>query len=318
MIAVAISLSFLSILFTVLPFSRSDAWWVRIFDFPRAQVAVMLFASLVLMFVYTNIYSWWSIAVIIGLSAALIHQLSMIIKFTPLYPVEAIAVSKGSNQPSFSILQANLRMENRNSEKFKQLVRKYDPDILSVNEPDDWWADELAELRDRYSYSIDQPQENTYGMMLFSKYPLKNVEINFLVESDVPSFYCTVELPEGKEFDLHCLHPKPPRPGSETFDRDTELLLVGKRISDTNRPAIVVGDLNDVAWSYTSKRFRQFCAVVDPRQGRGTFNTYNVFIPLFRYPLDHFFYTGEFRLKALKKLKAFGSDHFPMYISLCL
>jgi len=41
-----------------------------------------------------------------------------------------------------------------------------------------------------------------------------------------------------------------------------------------------------------------------------------VFVPLFRYPLDHFFYSKHFGLIDIRKLPAFGSDHFPMFLSL--
>ena len=106
-------------------------------------------------------------------------------------------------------------------------------------------------------------------------------------------------------------------PGSPTYERDTEILLVGKRIRETNRPAVVVGDLNDVAWSYTNALFQRYSGLLDPRRGRGLFNTYNVFFPLFRYPLDHFFYSEHFGLMRLERLPAIGSDHFPMLLEIC-
>ena len=56
--------------------------------------------------------------------------------------------------------------------------------------------------------------------------------------------------------------------------------------------------------------------LVDPREGRGLYNTYNVFVPFLRYPLDHIFYSGEFGLLTLKKLENIGSDHFPLLIGL--
>ncbi len=39
-------------------------------------------------------------------------------------------------------------------------------------------------------------------------------------------------------------------------------------------------------------------------------------MPVFRYPLDHIFYSGEFGLITLKKLEGIGSDHFPLLIGL--
>jgi hypothetical protein len=42
----------------------------------------------------------------------------------------------------------------------------------------------------------------------------------------------------------------------------------------------------------------------------------NAFAPLFRYPLDHIFYSKEFGLITLQKLEHIGSDHFPLLIRL--
>lgn len=314
---VTIGISTLGIIFTALPFIRSSAWWIRIFDFPRMQVAFICLVALFLLFQFGE-FDILHIALIVLVAAALLYQLTQIVQYTPLYPVEALASTKKDPENTVSIFQSNLRMENRNSKRFRDQIFRHNPDIVSINEPDDWWAEHLKDFHDIYPYSMSKPLPNTYGMMLFSRFPLKNEEINFLVDKEIPSFFCTVVLPSGEEFDLHCIHPKPPHPDSPTYERDTELLLVGKRINHSDRPAIVVGDLNDVAWSHTSRRFKQYCAVVDPRQGRGIYNTYNVFVPLFRYPLDHFFYTPHFRLVSLKKMKAIGSDHFPMMIKLNL
>ncbi len=314
---IAIGIAILGILFTALPFIRSPAWWIRIFDFPRIQVSFICLVAIFLLLQFREL-DIITVILVILLSASILYQLIQIIQYTPLYPVEALACTKQNPDNCVSILQSNLRMENRDTKRIKNLISKFKPDIVSINEPDEWWAEQLNDLHEAYPYSVSKPLSNTYGMMLLSKFPLKNKEINFLVDNEIPSFFTTVQLPSGDEFDLHCIHPKPPHPDSPTYERDTELLLVGKRINHSDRPAIVVGDLNDVAWSHTSKRFKQFCAMVDPRQGRGIYNTYNVFVPLFRYPLDHFFYSAHFRLVSLKKMKAIGSDHFPMMINLNL
>jgi len=93
-------------------------------------------------------------------------------------------------------------------------------------------------------------------------------------------------------------------------------LIAGKKIRERNRPALVAGDLNDVGWSRTTTRFQEYSRLGDPRQGRGLFSTCNAQIPLFRYPLDHIFYSESFGLIKIEKLDNAGSDHFPMYIKL--
>lgn len=309
-------LSFFSIVATALPFIEVDYWLVRIFDFPRVQIAVICLAAMILNIVFLKLKRPYALAVFCLLTAALAYQLTLIIKYTPFYPVQAKAGTVEDSDNSFSMMEANIKMGNRKTDEFKQLVYNHNPDLLLVCEPNEWWGKQLAELDKVYPYSLKYPLDNTYGMILYSKLLLKDTEINFIVEEDVPSFFATVVLPSGSEFDLYCLHPKPPKPGTSTYERDTEVLLIGKKVKKRKRPAIVVGDLNDVAWSYTTTLFQQYTGLLDPRQGRGLYNTYNALIPLLRYPLDHIFYSKHFGLLALEKFDNVGSDHFPVFIKL--
>jgi endonuclease/exonuclease/phosphatase (EEP) superfamily protein YafD len=211
---------------------------------------------------------------------------------------------------------SNVRMSNTHYDRFLAVVRENDPDILLINEPDHKWATEIAELDNTFPYSIKCPLENTYGMMFYSKFKLLNEEIRFLVEEGIPSFYSIVMLPSGKQFAFYTVHPQPPHIDKNTDTREGELLQVARMAKASPYAAIVAGDLNDVAWSYTTDLFRKNSGLLDPRIGRGFFNTYNALIPFFRYSLDHIFYDPAFRLIQLKRLRGFGSDHFPMLIRL--
>ncbi len=93
---------------------------------------------------------------------------------------------------------------------------------------------------------------------------------------------------------------------------------MGKRIHETPVPTLVVGDLNDVAWSRTTRLFCRVSGMLDPRQGRGMFSTFHADYPFLRWPLDHIFVSEHFTLVAMSRLPAFGSDHFPILATLCL
>src|SRR5687768_7196169 len=197
-----IVLSVLSSVFTVLPLIRTPAWWIRIFDFPRTQVAFLCIVSITLLFNYFNFRTPSTLFLMILVGVALVYQVTLIIKFTPLHPVNAPAAK--TDEGWFSIMQVNVKMDNRQSDKLKQLIKQHEPDIISLNETDSWWAEELADLGALYPYSIKEPLSNTYGMMLLSKFELKNKAVNFLVDDEIPSFYASVILPSGDAFDLHC------------------------------------------------------------------------------------------------------------------
>ena len=82
--------------------------------------------------------------------------------------------------------------------------------------------------------------------------------------------------------------------------------------------AVVMGDLNDVAWSRTSDLFRRAGGMLDPRVGRGFYPTFNANYPLLRWPLDHLFVSPHFKVMQLDLLPDIGSDHLPIFFRLCL
>jgi endonuclease/exonuclease/phosphatase (EEP) superfamily protein YafD len=81
----------------------------------------------------------------------------------------------------------------------------------------------------------------------------------------------------------------------------------------------LAGDLNDVAWSRTSRQLQQTAALRDPRVGRGLFATFNANLPAgWRWPLDHVFVSDDFALCALERPGDIGSDHFPLLVDVRL
>jgi endonuclease/exonuclease/phosphatase (EEP) superfamily protein YafD len=209
-------------------------------------------------------------------------------------------------------------MDNRNSILLRQIITEADPDVILIVEADEWWQTELRRFATIHRFTVQQPQDNTYGMLLYSRLELVAPEVRFLIEDDVPSIRAAVKLRTGVEIELHCLHPKPPVPqeNAQSTERDAELMVVGKETKGKELPVIVMGDLNDVAWSQTTLLFQKISRLVDPRIGRGLYNSFHAGYFFLRFPLDHFFHSTHFRLIRLKRLAYFGSDHFPMYIRL--
>jgi endonuclease/exonuclease/phosphatase (EEP) superfamily protein YafD len=209
-------------------------------------------------------------------------------------------------------------MGNHNAARLKQIIREVDPDIILTLETDQWWKDQLQELEQTYPFTVLQPQDNTYGMLLYSRLEFINPEVKFLIQNDVPSMHTRIKLPSGQEIALHCVHPKPPFPTEDesSTERDAELLIIGREIKKKHIPVIVMGDLNDVGWSRTSDLFQNISGLLDPRIGRGFYNTFHAKYPFLRFPLDHFFHSNHFRMVNFKRLEYFGSDHFPVFITL--
>ncbi|MGO3810780.1 endonuclease/exonuclease/phosphatase family protein [Mesonia sp.] len=222
------------------------------------------------------------------------------------------------NDNQISVLVSNVLTTNRDYHKLIDLIKSRDPDVFLTLESDKEWEKALNVFEKEYSYSVKVPLDNLYGMHLYSKLALKDMEVKYLIKDHIPSIHGSIELSNGKMANIHCLHPRPPSPteSKTSTNRDAELLLMGKKIDKDAELVLVFGDLNDVAWSRTTKLFQKISGLMDPRRGRGFFNTYNANYLLMRWPLDHIFHTNDFTLVEMAREKNIGSDHFPMYVKL--
>lgn len=321
--AVDVVVGILSVVFiatTALPLIRYDAWWIRIFDFPRAQITIggMLLLALSIYLGMGSSPAGYTLLILLSLSV--VYQIIRMLPYTPLAPKQVKTADPSASRGTFSLLIANVLMTNREYQRFIDLVEANSPDIVLAVETDTWWEEHLRVLEDRYPNPVKRPLENTYGMLLYSRLALIDPEVKYLIENDVPSIHTEVELASGRRIQLRCIHPKPPYPreAEQTTERDAELLLVGKAVKDLGEPVVVAGDLNDVAWSHTTHLFQKISGLLDPRRGRGIYNTFHAQNPILRWPLDHIFHSDHFTLIELKRLPSFGSDHFPVFVKLSL
>lgn len=164
--------------------------------------------------------------------------------------------------------------------------------------------------------------EVAYGMVIYSKFPLEDLHVNYLQNDNVPSIESVVLLNSGKKIKLFSVHPVPPTHFKKLPDnegqKEAEMLQIGKMAKDSPLPAIIAGDVNDVVWSKTDKLTGTENFLHDVRVGRGFYSSFNAENFLMRWPLDHIFVTKEFKLKKLQRLPDIGSDHFPIYVELVL
>lgn len=314
----ALVLGGLAVIGTGLSLLRAKAWWIRIWDFPRVQVALLGMLALALGAAGGAPRGWPMSGFALLLGAAVCFQVALVWRYTRLAPREVQPAMSRDPEGRISLIMSNVLQTNREAERLLAVVRRCDADLVLCVETDAWWEERLDALATTYPHIVRCALPNTYGMLLYSRLPLEGAEVNYLVEPDIPSMQARVRLRNGTLVWLNCVHPRPPAPGEsdESLERDAELMVVGKRVRDAELPVIVCGDMNDVAWSRSTRLFQKVSRLVDPRKGRGFYSTFHARFPGLRYPLDHVFHSDDFRLVALSRLDYVGSDHFPVYVEL--
>ncbi len=312
-----IVLTTLLVVLSFLPAWETDLWWVRQWDYPRLQVAgvLVLFVLLLFWVELKRGAAFW--ALIVGTTSALGWQVSHFLAYLPFHGREVASVNSCPAGQRLSLLNANVLMTNDDYPAVLAMAAREKPDVLLLLETGTEWEAAMAPLNRKYPHRLSEAVPNAYGMMLFSKLPMSGALLHRM-QPGVPSAKVEVTLPGGEQVVLDALHPEPPWPGDNSGERDAELVVVGREIRDSGRASIVMGDLNDVAWSRTSRLFKKVSGMSDPRIGRGFYPTFNAKYPLLRWPLDHLFVTPHFRISRIRALESIGSDHFPIAFDLCL
>ncbi|WP_035454843.1 endonuclease/exonuclease/phosphatase family protein [Algoriphagus terrigena] len=295
-----------------LPLIKWDHWSIRIFDYPRFQKLIIHLLLILAWWIFgeriTENLIWTGL---LGIGAIYI--------FTQVYPytvfgkkmIQKVAFER---ENGLHVIVANVYQYNQHTRKLLDLIRQRDPDLVFLVETNQEWVDQLKPLEERYPHRILCPLENTYGLAFYSKFPMVSKKVLHLIDEEIPSLEVDLRLRSGKIITVYAIHPTPPVPNENptSTDRDAEILIVGKKSKANPKPSLVIGDLNDVAWSYTTSLFLKTSELADPRRGRGFFSTFHAKVPLFRWPLDHVFLSKHFGLSSIKVLRGIGSDHFPI------
>ncbi|CAH0998776.1 hypothetical protein LEM8419_00118 [Neolewinella maritima] len=304
-------------------FRNTDSRYLKMLDFPRIQLFIVSVVALLLFILDTKRWQWYDYALVGALLSGIAINGGYLINYTPLVAPRVPQVTASSDPArEIGLLLANVKMSNRNAQPLLDLIERRRPDLLLAMEVDDWWDEQLQPIEQDYPYTHEAINEKAYGMTLYSKYPLENIQVNYLNNEKVPSFESRITLADGRSVQLHTLHPVPPTRFEDLPDNagqeEVAMLKLGRRVAAEDLPAIVAGDLNDVVWGYTDELTGTQDLLHDVRVGRGFYNSYDASSPFLRWPLDHVFVTKHFGLLELERLESIDSDHFPVYVKLVL
>ena len=309
----------LAVVASIIPIWRTTRWWVRIWDFPRFQIALLALVVLAvapLLRPPEGPFDWMLLGSLVGV---LFWQSTWVGPYLPGAPRPVKSCEGVVESNRIALLTTNVLQKNRDVHRLIEIIREADPDLVLAVEVDEWWAERLSEgLTARYPNKISYPLSNGYGLALFTRLELIEPRVQFVLDEAIPSVKTGVRLRSGSIVEIYGVHPRPPSVLQDTTERDIELVRVATTIKERGAPAIVLGDLNDVAWSPTTAMFMKTGGLLDPRRGRGFYNTYPARWPGLRYPLDYIFSTSHFKICSMRVLPSFGSDHLPLIAELSL
>lgn len=312
-LAALIFVSVISFTGTLLPYLKNKVWWVRGQAYLRQWY---FFINLFCLFFWIILlpHSYFIVLPIIVFCIASSLCFVDIFPFSLMYPPEIIGTDK--NEQTLSILIYNVKEDNDRYQDLIELQDAIKPTLLLLLETNEKWNNALLQIEPQYKNTIKAIREDTYGLILMSRLEFRSSQINYLSDDQIPSVEVVFNF-LNRPIQFLGLHPKPPIPGEAltSKQKDREFEAASKLLSKTRDQylQIVAGDLNDVVWSRTSKKFKKKTGLKDPRVGRGTYSTFPTYFPI-RFPLDQIFCSPSFKLSEIKRLPNIGSDHYPIFV----
>ncbi|WP_299971057.1 endonuclease/exonuclease/phosphatase family protein [uncultured Roseobacter sp.] len=294
---------------TILPLTNSVTWWVRMWDFPRLHIAGAALLTLLVSLPFTVPLKPLLSTVLI---AVVVYQGLQIFPYMPLAKTEIDIASAPAPDEEMTLLSVNVLMENERHDDLIAILERERPDVLLLMETDEVWSTALSDVLSQYPTVEAHIADDHYGMIFATRLQTSHVEMLWPAGDDTPAVRAVLTSSSGTLFNFIGLHPRPPVPGNTTEVRDKQIKDAALMTQSSERPTVVMGDFNDVAWSWTTKRFKDYGDLLEPRVGRGMISSFHADYPFMRLPIDQMFMTKDVGLVSFRRLENFGSDHFPM------
>ncbi|KKL91133.1 hypothetical protein LCGC14_1897760, partial [marine sediment metagenome] len=269
---------------TVIPMVRADLWWVRMFDFPRMQIAAALAVLIVL---YAVLAGWRGIVVTLLSLAALGVQLLALWPYQPFAGKMVESAAQCAKEDRLRVLMVNVQRSNEDAQQVMELARDKQPDIFLVLETNERWDRDLAPLGDLFPHKMQAiPKSATYyGMHVYATHPIEDGEFLYPFGVQTPLFVGNIAHP-ARTVEFLGIHPRPPQRGQPSTMRDAAVLTAARIARESGRVSIAAGDYNATPWEDTTRRALRIGGFLDPRQGRGPLVSFDAKSAWMKWPLD--------------------------------
>ena len=187
------------------------------------------------------------------------------------------------------------------------LIKTHNADLVSIQEIDDLWAQELKDcMHDYYPSMVMLPDTGFQGLAILSRYPLEYID-TFHFEGK-PNLHGLISTPNNEHLNLLSTHTAPAIDDDSYQDLVAHLAVLSNRIKKFDAPYITLGEYNAVSWSNEITNFKKNAGLRDSRRGMSP--TYpSGQMDFMEVPIDHIFYSNHLQCVEFKTLDGKETNH---------
>ena len=232
--------------------------------------------------------------------------------------VAANKQATAADGPTYRLVQANLRFDNRTPEAFLRLVAQARPDVITLQEVSDVWLPKLQAINAAYPHQLVCPGTNRVGgVAILSRRPFAQRGISTCANAGALAVQ-SVDF-NGTIVTVTSVHLKWPWPHGQA-QQLAAMEAQFREIKAAEAPTLIGGDLNATPWSQTAGSIANATATQILLQWRGTWLLPvlpDAWVTFAGLPIDNIL-SGGLTLQSAKTLHNIGSDHRPLLIEFTL
>jgi endonuclease/exonuclease/phosphatase (EEP) superfamily protein YafD len=213
----------------------------------------------------------------------------------------------------FDVLNINVNARNSDYTAIAEAIRAADTDLVAVIELTPGLDRALGAAVDLYPFRFSASADNNFGIGILSRYPL--ISASGFSTGPTTAIDSVVQLPTGP-IRLIATHLFPPMGQAMARIRNRQLDQLASYAAQVEGPLLICGDFNLTPYSPYFARFAAAAQLRDVRQSQGINFSWPSFMPLAGIPIDHCFIRGPLAVESVERLDRFGSDHYPVNVSL--
>ncbi len=275
-------------------------WWV--FDLATHFCAFYAFALLPIAVALLAVKRWRLLALVL---VALAINTALL---APHY-------FRGSVPPdtqSLRIISINVLFENSQHERVLDCIRQEKPDLVLLLEVNSSWQPALATLESQFPYSLVETRTGSFGIAIFSQFPLEDLRLADLGSIGVPSIKATIRV-DDTPVQIVGTHFLPPMDGERSRLRNQQLIATAQHLARTPRPCLLLGDLNITPWSPYFRDLLKLGGLRNSQIGFGIQPTW-----LAALPIDHLLHSDDIAILDRRIGPDIGSDHRPLIVDFAI
>lgn len=281
-------------------------WFFELFIHFTLQYAVILFVLIAVALIKKQ------------KTYAVIFLLFCVINTIPvLSSLKTPPVVATTNHIKLRMASINVRSSNTQHQRLIDYVKEVNPDIVLLVETNWRWDENLDDIKALYPHSYIRPRWDSYGISLYSRFPLTKKEMVYLNDVPLPILRVTVKI-NNQEVDIFGVHFAPPiGPGSASY-RNRQMKGLQKLLENKKENIIVAGDMNTTPWS------PHFQDLINTNDMKNSLDGHGLGIswPSFFFPLgiaiDHVLVSKNITVQRRQVGRDIGSDHFPVLVDMMI